>query len=299
MKLYRIGVTLISLSIISSCTTMGTGRHIDKTKLRADAIARTKNIKSNDTVYTKSLQCYGTVINQYIKLGKKPKVIKTISFAVNDIFDKTGKVYPATSTALSDMVLHAVAKMNLVNVYDYESSTIRSRVNYVASTYPNHKSWKKKPLVLREIPVGVLKPSAYTISGALTQFDERENKRFNIDIDVIGYNNKFKTTDVAIDLRLVNSSRGLIVLPTDTSKSISVSLTNRLITASHDGDYFKLINGDDYGLSYFHEINDPKYYALREIVELGVLRLFSDLFQEDWNKYCSIRETKQNNVMSN
>lgn len=147
---------------------------------------------------------------------------------------------------------------------------------------------------ISQLPVGFLKPADFVISGALTQYDDIKSRNIGMDIQYIGYKNTLNLVDVGLDLRLIYAPEGIVTLePTEKGyrKSNFVSLKNRILVSSDDsGNYFRTINNKKYGISLDYSLRDPKYQAVRETVELGVLELISNMTKQDWKEHCSIEE---------
>lgn len=297
--MYRLAACFIILPLlISSCANP---RVVGKSEIARDKI-RALNIQGNETIYSKSLSCYGKQLAYLTKIDDIHYDDNV--FLINDIKDKTKKIYDG-ETGISDMVMTAMLRLNYFDVYDYEDGEIeKSKINFLHPRYPYTKtmdpeyrkslksSYNQVSTALTQMPIGYLKPADFTISGALTQYDDIKSRDIGLDIHYIGYKNTVNLVDVGLDLRLVYAPEGIVTLePTKKGyrKSNFVSLKNRLIVGSDNfGNYFRTIDNRKYGISLDHSSGDPKYQAVRETVELGVLELISNLTKVDWRTFCSV-----------
>ncbi len=300
----NIGVIFLTSLILCSCTTTNL-REVSDSEKKATKI-RALNIQNNDTIYSESLRCYGkqlaylTKNNLLVRDGKVLRPDKFV-FMVNDIKDRTKKIYDGEN-GISDMLLTSLLKLNYLTVYDYEDSVIKqSRTNFLSAEYPYSNTKPREQYrdlytslstAISDVPVGIMKPADFTISGALTQYDDIKTRNINIDLLYTGYSNNISIADVGIDLRMVYSPEGVVTLentPNGYKKANFVSLKNRLIVSKdNDGNYFRTINKKNYGISFDYSLKDPKYLAVRETVELATLKLTENLTGVKWEEYCSI-----------
>lgn len=285
--------------LLISCSSITNPRIVADSEAK-EAIARSLNISNNDTLYSDSLRCFGRQINHFLKEGEYQR-LKVALFSIDDIYDKTEKLYPKNSTAMSDLVLSALNKMSVFLVYDYETGSYeRSKINYISSSYPRTPGQTTQDVIQALVlgglvpnqPIGVLKPADFIINGALTQYDMIESNSLDLDLDVVGYSQKLNIIDVGIDLRLVDANTGIIVVDIDSGENTSsIYLKNRLITSkNNDAGFFKVINSKKFGVNLDYSVSDPQYYAVRELVELGVLELISKLISIPWKEYCSLEK---------
>jgi curli biogenesis system outer membrane secretion channel CsgG len=266
-------------------------RDINQTQEFQVSQQRAFTIRYNETAYSQALEVYGEVLKKHLfSLGFTQAKINEMRFGVDNIYDKTGKVFP-NSDGISDIVISAFVKLNLfpiVNLDKYSLNTysnLHLRENFLSGAYKNSPYYANNPMMLSQLPIGVIKPTDYYIAGALLQYDRKQEDQLELDVKYFSVGKGFHIIDIGLDLRMVNSSLGVIVSSEEKgAKGASVSLTNRIITLSLDGEYFKLIHDDAYGLLVSSQVTDPTQYAVREIVELAVLELVSRLANLDWKE---------------
>lgn len=279
------------LFIMTGCTTqyITSLRDIDQAGEFDFSQSRALNIRYNDTAYSKALETYGYALKKHLKsVGLSQAQINQMRFSIDNIYDKTGKVF-GTSDAISDIVLSALSKLNVFPILNLDKaspySNLHIRDNLLSGQYSNTAYYANNIGLIAQLPVGVLKPSNYYVSGALLQYDTKKENSISFDIKYASLGNNFNIIDIGLDLRIINSGLGVIVVSgEEKAKSALVSLTNRVVTFSIDGEYFKLIHDDVYGMRISHQLNDPAQYAVREIVELAVLEVISRLSSFDWKK---------------
>jgi len=293
-------IVLLSISIfmLGGCTTLDVKRlrEIDQSKESKLNHDRALNIRYNDTAYSKALEMYGKAIRKhFFNLGfhqecknkDDTQCIDGMRIGIDNIYDKTGKVF-GVQDGVSDMVLGAFAKLSVFPMVNLDRPStygnINVRENLFSGGYKNGAKYAENPAVIAQLPLGVLKPTDYYISGALLQYDKKEASKLNFDAKYLSAGRNYDIIDVALDLRVVDSSLGVIAMPGPKLKSTYVSLQNRVVSTSINGEYFKLIHNDAFGLNISHEIGDPSQYAIREIVELAVLELVSKLTLLDWKE---------------
>ena len=236
----------------------------------------------------------------FLRLHPDNKCIEGIRIGIDNIYDKTGKVF-GVQDGVSDMVLGAFLKLSVFPMVNLDKPStygnINVRENLLSSKNEYSSSYAQNPQIIANLPLGVLKPTSYYVAGALIQYDKKEANKLNFDIKYLSAGRNFDIIDVALDLRAIDSKLGVIAMPEPELKSAYVSLQNRVVTTSINGEYFKLIHDDAFGINISHEIGDPTQYAVREIVELAVLELVSKLSSFDWKKL-GLEETV-NKVHSN
>ena len=238
---------------------------------------RVLSIKNGDTLYSDSLRC----ISKHGKLGKKPDI------AVARTIDKTGKVFPAIgqkeSTALSEMVSHALSKTGMFEILDIplSSDTMLTSRSSVA-TFPHIKDLiNKNPGLygaLSAFPAGVLFRSDNYISGALVQYDESsdvpyDNYLTSLNIEPLEVSQQNTVIKIGIILRMINSSSSR--LTTINAKPMSVMMTNRLLAIRKDINLFKIISLKNREFNYVVNASDPKHYAVYEMIEKAIFDLIS------------------------
>nr|VFJ69187.1 MAG: Curli production assembly/transport component CsgG [Candidatus Kentron sp. DK] len=218
---------------------------------------RSIQIKKGDTFFTPSLLC----LNEIYSAGNAD-----ITFSVDRVFDKTGKVYPTTSTALSDLILHALSKISQLKIVEtpLADTVTESRSNITSDIFRTYQQIKEKPAEtlasVRALPVGVIYPSDYYITGALVQYDETSenpegNRSLAVDIDDFSASNSLTSASIGIQLRLIESSTGKVTK--GGGESASIILQNRFLSSQTGFNFFRLINTDDYGLDYSVTVEDP------------------------------------------
>jgi len=290
------GIVLVGL-IFDGCTTHDIRRlrEVNQSEEYTIAKDRALKIRYNDTAYSKALEVYGSYLRKYLSedMGFTKEKIERLRIGVDNIYDKTGKVF-GKEDGISDMVLGAFAKLNLFPMVNINRPSVYGNINIpenlLSKKYKNYEAYRKKPGLISSLPIGVLKPTNYYVSGALLQYDKKKQNKTSIDIKYASFGRDFDIIDVALDLRLVDSQLGVIPMPDSAGgKSSYVSLQNRVVSFSVNGEYFKLIDNDAYGINISHEIGDPTQYAVREIVELAVLELVSKWINFDWKKTDAIR----------
>lgn len=291
----------IIISIMTSCTTqyINSLRDVNQTNEFRLSQNRALSIRYNDTAYSKPLEIYGYALKKHLaSVGLTTEQLNGLRFGVDNIYDKTGKIF-GTSDAISDIVISAFTKMNvfpMLNLDRYSPySNLHIRENLLSGQYTSSPYYANNIGMIGQLPVGVLKPTNYYVSGALLQYDIKKEDSINFDIKYASVGRNFSIIDIGLDLRIINSGLGVVVVSGDkNSKSASVSLINRVVTFSVDGEYFKLVHDDAYGVRISNQVNDPTQYAVREIVELAVLEVVSRLSDLDWKKTEAIKYINKN-----
>lgn len=271
-------------------------RKVDELKEHEIGKDRALNIRYNDTAYSKSLEVYGKYLKRYLfSKGMRDKDIDSLRIGIDNIYDKTGKVYGDTD-AISDMVLEAFNKLNLFPMTNLSRpstySNLDIREDLLSGNYRHNKTFANNAQIISQLPIGVLKPTNFYVAGALLQYDKTKQNKTSLDIKYLSVGRNFDIIDVSLDLRMIDSSLGVVSLPTN-GKSASVSLKNRVVSFSLDGEYFKLIHDDAYGINISQEIGDPTQYAVKEIVELAVLELVSKWSEFDWKKTDAVKQVSK------
>ncbi|HFU74834.1 MAG TPA: hypothetical protein ENK66_01170 [Arcobacter sp.] len=299
LKKHIAGLVLLGF-VFDGCTTHDIKNLRAVNQLNEYTIAKDRafNIRYNDTAYSQALEVYGGYLRSHLAedMGLSAEKIDRLRIGVDNIYDKTGKVF-GDKDGISDMVLASFAKLNLFPMVNLNRPSTYGNINIpenlFSGKYKNHKTYVKNPGLISQLPVGVLKPTDYYIAGALLQYDKKTQNKTTLDIKYASFGRDFDVIDVALDLRVVNSRLGIIPMPDSSGgKSSYVSLQNRVISFSLNGEYFKLIHDDAYGINISHEIGDPTQYAVREIVELAVLELVSKWTHFDWKETDAIRYVK-------
>ena len=239
---------------------------------------RTNTIADNETVFTDKLRCFGK--SQFINNA-------ALRISVAPIYDKTGKVFPGGSTAISDMTINALSYVKGFRIVETPLSgdISESRVNLLSQKYVYLSKGVKDNIVgvankISHIPFGVLYPSDLHITGALVQYDEGTetlSPEIGIDIDAFSAKRSVDTISIGLQLRLINSSDGEILSNSKQGKRGSVLLSNKFYKIKLDSSLFKLISSKQYGLDYSVTVEDPKQYVIQEMVEKGVAELLAVL----------------------
>lgn len=263
-------------------------RKVEQVKEHEISRDRASNIRYNDTAYSKALEVYGQHLHRFLLENKnlQQKTIDSLRIGVDNIYDKTGKVY-ANEDAISDMVLEAFNKIGIFPMVNLSKPSTYSNLNIpenlLSTKYKGNQNYSKTPNLISSLPLGVLKPTHFYVSGALLQYDKTKQNKTSLDIKYLSVGRNFDIIDVSLDLRIIDSSLG-VVSHEEGEKSASISLKNRVVSFSMDGEYFKLIHDDAYGINISDEIGDPTQYAIREIVELAVLEVVSRWLGLPWKK---------------
>ena len=283
-----------SLFFLSGCMekSLTKIRKIDVKSELSTSLNRGYNVRYNDTIYSEPLRIYGKELRVFLKKtrGWNAEKLTRIKIGIDDIYDKSGKLYK--TNAISDMVFAAVAKLNVFPVNNVLSPKRNHNLEVMENlTYNKNgkgfkiaKFFKKKPGSLYYLPAGVVKPSRYYISGGLLEYDKREKDKIGLDIKYLSLGQNLDIIDISLDLRMIDSHDGTLTVLTKTQEPAFISLTNRLVTLSRDGEYFKVISDDPFGIKISSNIGDPTLYALREVVELAVLEIFSKFTGYKWKE---------------
>lgn len=205
-------------------------------------------------------------------------------FAVANIYDKTGKVYSPQSTALSEMVQHALSYNKAISVVDtpYGDAFNYSRYN------PLHTKSLAKQHVEKSLNLlsntygfaGVVFPSDMYLSGALVEYDEQTvvkpyGTKVSINIDPLSLDSSTKTITIGLILRAVDSNNSVLQDNSllkeksvdDKSNKASVYLQNTFFVKKIGADVFEVKSKRLYGGKYGVEVADPINYAVREMIE--------------------------------
>lgn len=202
--------------------------------------------------------------------------------AVADIYDKTGKIFPAESTAISEMVAHALsynAGMKLVDI-PFGDKWNNSRYN-PQSRNPNLSSQILSPNMGF---AGMVFPSDMYISGALVQYDELPmtrpfGTRISLNIDPLDLSTDTRTINVGMILRAVNSPNALIMdnshlnQSKQTGERASVYVQNTYFVKKIGSNVFEVKSKRLYGGNISIEVADPATYVVKEMVEAGMYKL--------------------------
>lgn len=247
---------------------------------------RAANVAENETFFTNQLRCIGDGISP--KKWLEQSLGNIVSVA--PIYDKTTKVFPAGSTAISDMVINALSYVKHIYVVETPLSgdILESRTNLLSTGYLIAPELKKIiPTVasrMSALSFGVLFPSNFYITGALVEYDEGSellSPAMKVDANIFSGRRQVDVITVGLHLRLINSADGQIQSNSSKNKRGSLLYLNKFYKISLDNSLFKLISFKPYGLDYSVTVADPKHYAIQEMVEKGVAELLSVLPNEN------------------
>ena len=250
----------------------------NKEKIRGIAALRSKTLADNETYFTDRLRCIG-----------KGKLINDLALRISvaPIYDKTAKVFPTGSTAISDMTVNALSYVKGLRIVDtpFNGDITESRVNLLSDKYVYLGKGLKDNIVpisnkIAPVPFGILFPSQLSIAGALVQYDEGTetiSPEIGLDIDAFSGKRSVETISIGLHLRLVNSSDGEILTNSALGKRGSVLLSNKVYKIKTNANYFRLISAKQYGLDVSVTVDDPKHYVVQEMIERGVAELLSVL----------------------
>ncbi len=232
--------------------------------------------------------------------GFDPSKIGT-RFSVSNIYDKTSKVYSleAKSTALSDMVEHALSYNNSIVVVNtpYGERVTESRYDPFnnGSNVKGFVSKNKSPL--QNNFTGTLFPSDIFLSGALVQYDDDPpikpfGTRLGVDIDPLNISSSTKTITIGFVLRAIDSNNSLLVdysklkSNENNNKSLkaSVYIQNTFFIKKISADLFEVKSDRLYGGDFKVEVADPIQYAVREMVEEATYQILKKTLMPNYQR---------------
>ena len=136
--------------------------------------------------------------------------------------------------------------------------------------------------------LGSVLPSHFFITGSISEYNSdmrTRNLSFNFFRKFLDTN--FSATDrvinIAMDLRVVGSSSGHI-LTNEKGEMLALSLQNTVITRNFNGSIFRILSDAGGGANLAVKIADPVHFAIREIIEKGVLMLVGQLYDVSWEQ---------------
>ncbi len=151
---------------------------------------------------TQALENLNVNINAFVTPLADLDPNRLFDLSVSQIFDKTGKIYDKDSTALSELVAHALTYNSALHVVDtpYNSdSAVISRANLKATN---------------STMIGQVFPTKMFISGGLVQYDEGDAKPYldylRLNLDTVDLSKEIKSITVGLTLRLVQSDDGKV-----------------------------------------------------------------------------------------
>lgn len=253
---------------------------------------RSKQISESNTFYGRKLVCLSNAYNDFFTAAQQaaaanPDVLgghDRFRMAVAPIRDKTGKIFDGGSTVLSDMVMDSITRFKHFDVLETPLSPdglVESRTNFLDPRYKMPtgivQNFSATMTNLQHLPVGVVFPSNYYVSGAIVQYDEVKSvpakRDLGLDIDQYQLKRGVEAITVGLNLRLIDSWTGAVVRMSDTGELASVSLSNTFYTIKTGHNFFRLIGTKDYGIDYTVEVGDPKTAAVKEMIDKGVYKL--------------------------
>lgn len=251
--------------------------------------ARSLKIRNGETVYSKKLECLG---DKFFAKAKHhfsnpdgslnyAALKKTMTISVAPILDKTQKVYPANSTAISDLVINALHKIKGFAVVEtpLDSTDIaQSRNNFGAESSFQFANENISYMLhsIHRPPIGIVFPTRYYITGALIQYDDTTeigNKNLNMNMKYVTGKSNVSQISIGLNLRLIDASTGTANINIKTNKTTNVFLQNDLWKISNGINFFRIISTSPWGIDYSVNTADPVHYAVNEIVERGVYDL--------------------------
>lgn len=228
--------------------------------------------------------------------------------AVGNIYDQTGKVFKEKSTAISEMVAHALSYNYGIKLVDTPFNNNWSDSRYNPRNDSRHSDTiKNNPAFLSFNTgfAGSVFVSDMYISGALVQYDEVPpfapfGTRLSVNIDPLDASTETRTITVGMILRAIDSSNALILdnagtqaqntdnsntaqdqpnnnnanqtQPT-TGQRASTYVQNTFFVKKIGLNTFEIKSKRLYGGNITIEVSDPTTYVIKEMVEAGVYDL--------------------------
>lgn len=226
-------------------------------------------VTSNDTPYSQCLGDLASVPGDHLP-----------TFAVGEIDDKTGQVnYNANGHQLTqgvtEMVISALAKTNKVNLVERSDLRIplaevklaeQGRLSRPLSTYTN-------------IPA-----SDYIVMGALTELNYNiVSGGASLAIEGIGGGAKMVVINVALDLRVVNSSNFAV--------SYVTSLQKQIYGYEVDANVFRFFGNTLVEFDAGKIKNEPLQLGVRSVVEMAAYQIMTDFLHLPKEDKCSLTQT--------
>lgn len=200
---------------------------------------------------------------------------KWMNIGVNNIYDKTGKIYKDDSTALSEMVAQALSYNKGIR---YVDTPFNAPLSYARTSVGN----------INSMSIGEALSIEKFITGALVQYDEgtpltstQAIESLKLSIDPLDVSNRTTIINVGLTLRLINRD-GIMYFTgyvnprtkklTDYEPA-SVYLQNTFFVKQIGASLFEIKSRRNYGFNTTVITSDPKHYAIRELIERGVYEL--------------------------
>ncbi len=240
----------------------------------------TGTVTQNTTRYTPSLECLGKLIKE------SGQAFNQVKASVGEIIDKTGKVEGVGGNVLtqsaSEMALIALSRTKAIHLV---GSTDKSVLQY---NLVKRNPTQTQLSLLGVGNLGSVLPSHFFITGSISEYNSdmrTRNLSFNFFRKFLDTN--FSATDrvinIAMDLRVVGSSSGHI-LTNEKGEMLALSLQNTVITRNFNGSIFRILSDAGGGANLAVKIADPVHFAIREIIEKGVLMLVGQLYDVSWEQ---------------
>ena len=225
---------------------------------------------------------------------------KLRKISVAPIYDKTEKIFPSTSTALSEIVAHALSHNTAINVIDTPYNVEDSSISRVIV----HQSQGQS--------IGKSIPANMFVSGALVQYDEGDAKPYldylDVSLNTVSLSKDIKSITVGLVLRLVQTADGAInhskfLDRTEISDFYqnppnSIFLENTFFVQNVNGGVLRIIGSKHWGINGSIGVSDPKTYAVREMVDYAIYELLKKAlpnhFIRQYDKAILKMEYKQN-----
>lgn len=297
-KTTRLAAVILPLLLLSGCaatdlqaTRKYYSSEASRKKAQEAADLRAQTISDGETFYGKKLACLSDMHKDFFAAQTAAAVQAgqlqgngRFRMAISPIRDKTGKIFDINSTVLSDMVMDAVAKFKHFDVLETPMAPdglTDSRNNFLDPRYTMPagivQNFSATMTSLQHLPVGVIFPSNYYISGAIIQYDEDSvippQRDISADIYQYQFQRRADALTTTINLRLVDSWTGAVVRIAGSDELASVNLTNTFYKIQTQHNFFRLIGTKDYGIDYSVTVGDPKTAVVKEMVDKGVYQL--------------------------
>lgn len=233
-----------------------------------------------------------------------------LKISVAPIYDKTDKIFPNDSTALSELVSHSLSYNHAISLVDTPFNTDKAHISRV-----NLKGEQLGGSIGNSLPADMY------ITGAIVQYDEGDVKPFieqaGLNLRAFQLNRNVQAITVGLVLRLVQSHDGIlhhnkymhrnnidgytynINIDGDMHKPKpqSVFLQNTFFAERLNGGVTRIIGSKYWNTNINMAVEDPKMYAVREMVEKGVYELLDNAIPSyafNNGQYASLHTLKHN-----
>lgn len=211
-------------------------------------------------------------------------------YSVSPIYDKTSKIFSGDSTAISEMVAHALSYNHGIR---YKDTPFNSNWEWTRADITQNSQYNQS--------IGSVMPADRYISGALVQYDEglpvynKDLNGFRLSVDPLVLNKNTQIITVGLTLRIADNQGNLhfhgnneianlnnndegfnLTLANDEMVDYSPSsvyVENTFFINNIGLDLFEIKSNRNYGGSISVQTSDPKMYAVREMVERAVYEL--------------------------